>query len=156
MFELLLRQWIEIAQKVEAAVEQTDSGADAIEALQRAYFAHYQDTLQLFMFCHGTAPSGDLRTDLGPGELEQIRPINDLLYGGAEKRLRKDQRAGLFPKKRNARRFVFTAHTAVVGLLNMMAIGAAAGDPLIHKDEDLINDICLTYRQAAQGEQNHA
>jgi hypothetical protein len=38
---------------------------------------------------------------------------------------------------------------AVIGLLNMKAIVAAANDPLVHSDEDLIDDLCTTFRDAA-------
>jgi hypothetical protein len=31
----------------------------------------------------------------------------------------------------------------------MKAIAAAASDPLIHSDEDLIDDLCTTFRDAA-------
>ena len=86
---------------------------------------------------------------MGAKELERIRPVNDMLYGGAESRLRADQRTGGFPKKRNPRRFAFTAHMAVLGLLNMKAIATSADDPLIHSDDDLIDDLCMTFRDAA-------
>jgi len=38
---------------------------------------------------------------------------------------------------------------AVIGLLNMKAIAASAKDPLIHDDDDLIEDLCTTFRVAA-------
>jgi len=149
MSALLLREWLEVAKEVQAAVEQTETGADAVEALMRTFFNRYRDQLSLFTFCFRMAPNSDFGNLLGPDELELIRPVNEMLYGGVEKRLRADQRAGSFPKKRDARRFAFTAHTAVIGLLSMMAMVAAASDPLVHSDEDLINDVCQTYRNAA-------
>lgn len=148
--EFLLREWFEAATEVQEAVEQTDTGADAVEALMRTVFERYQEQLELFMFCYRIVPTGDLAGFVGPEELERIRPVNDMLYGGTEKRLRADQRSGRFPRRRNPRRFAFTAHTAVVGVLNMLAMVAASSDPLIHSDDDLINDICQTYRDATQ------
>lgn len=148
LHELLLREWLACGQAVKAAVEPTETGADAIEALLRTLFDRYRDRLDLFMLTHGklvelrdSAPSAD--------ELARIRPVNDLLYGGAEKRLRADQAAGRFPRSRDPRRFAFTAHTAALGLLTMKAITAAAADPLIHRDDDLIDDLCATFRHAA-------
>jgi hypothetical protein len=38
---------------------------------------------------------------------------------------------------------------AVVGLLNMKAIAVSAQDPLLHSDDDLIDDLCVTFRHAA-------
>ena len=149
LFELLLREWFEAATEVQAAVEVTESGADAVEALMRTVFDRYRDRLELFVLFFKMGPGGDFEGIMGPEELERIRPINDMLYAGAEARLRADQRTGAFPRKRDSRRFAFTAHVAVIGFLNMKAIAAAAKDPLIHSDEDTIEDLCRTFRDAA-------
>ncbi len=149
LFELLLREWVEAATEVQAAVEGTDNGADAVEQLMRTVFGRYRDRLELFVLHYKMGPGGEFVGVVGPEELERVRPINEMLYGGAAARLRADQRSGGFPNKSDPRRFVFTAHTAVLGLLNMKAIVAAAKDPLIHSDEDLIDDLCTTFRDAA-------
>ncbi len=149
LFELLLREWLEMATEVEAAVAETESGADAVEQLMRTVFDRYRDRLELFMLFYKMGPGGDFEGIIGPKELERIRPVNGMLYGGAETRLCADQRTGAFPKSRDPRRFAFTAHMAVLGLLNMKAIAASAKDPLIHSDKDLIDDVCTTFRDAA-------
>ena len=149
LFELLLREWGESAVEVQSAVEETDNGIDAVEQLMRTVFNRYRDRLELFVLFFKMGPGGDFEELVGPDELERFRPINEMLYGGAEARLRADQRTGEFPRKRDPRRFAFTAHMAVIGLLNMKAIVAAAKDPLIHSDEDLIDDLCTTFRAAA-------
>jgi len=148
LYELILREWLACGAAVRAAVEPTRTGADAVEALIRTVFDRYRDRLDMFMLVH------QKMVELGAAsmtakDLERIRPVNDMLYGGAEARLRADQSAGLFPKKRDPRRFAFTAHMAAIGLLNMRAITAAANDPLVHRDEDLVDDLCTTYRHAA-------
>jgi AcrR family transcriptional regulator len=149
LFELLLREWVAAATEVQAAVERTDNGADAVEQLMRTVFDRYRDRLELFVIHYKMGPGGEFVGVVGPEELERLRLINDMLYGSAAARLRADQRRGGFPKQRDPRRFAFTAHTAVIGLLNMKAIVAAASDPLIHSDEDLIDDLCTTFRDAA-------
>lgn len=149
LFELVLREWLEMAGEVQAAVEATENGVDAVEQLMRTVFDRYRDRLELFMLFHKMGPGGEFEDIMGPEELERIRPVNDMLYGGAEGRLRADQRTGGFPQKRDPRRFAFTAHMAVIGLLNMKAIAASAKDPLIHGDDDLIDDLCATFREAA-------
>jgi AcrR family transcriptional regulator len=149
LFELLLREWFELAASVQAAVDATESGADAVEQLMRTVFDRYRDHLELFMLFYKMGPGGDFDGIVGQEELDRIRPVNDLLYAGAESRLRADQRTGGFPKNRDPRRFAFTAHMAVIGLLNMKAITASAKDPLIHSDDDLIDDLCTTFRDAA-------
>jgi AcrR family transcriptional regulator len=149
LFELLLREWVESAAEVQALVAETESGVDAVEQLMRTVFNRYRDRLEIFMLYYKMGPGGEFAGIMGPEELERIRPVNEMLYGGAEARLRADQRRGGFPTKRNPRRFAFTAHTSVMGLLNMKAIAASADDPLIHSDDDLIDDLCTTFRIAA-------
>jgi len=151
LFELLLREWVEAASEVNAAVDETDSGADAVEVLMRTVFDRYRDRLELFVLFFKMGPGGDFDGIIGPEGLERIRPINDHFYGGAEVRLRADQRTGNFPITRDPRRFAFTAHMAVIGLLNMKAIAASAADPLIHTDDDLIDDLCTTFKDAMRG-----
>lgn len=149
LFELLLREWVEAATEVQEAVEKTERGVDAVEQLMRTVFDRYRNRLELFVLFFKMGPGGDFQGIMGTDELERIRPINDMLYGGTEARLRADQGTGGFPENRDPRRFAFTAHMAVIGLLNMMAIAASAEDPLIHSDEDLIDDLCITFRDAA-------
>ena len=123
--------------------------ADAVEQRVRTVFDRYRNRLEIFVLFFKRGPGGDFEGIIGPKELERIRPINEMLYGGAEARLRADQRTGGFPATRDPRRFAFTAHMAVIGLLNMKAIAASAKDPLIHSDEDMIDDLCTTFRDAA-------
>ena len=149
LFELLLREWFELGAEVQTAVDASESGADAVEQLMRTVCDRYRYRLELFMLFYKMGPGGGFEGIIGPAELERIRPVNDLLYAGAESRLRADQRTGGFPKMRDPRRFAFTAHMAVIGLLNMKAIAASANDPLIHSDDDLIDDLCTTFRDAA-------
>jgi AcrR family transcriptional regulator len=148
IIDIFLHEWFEAASEVEAAVNETDGGADAIEALMRTVFNRYRDQLDLFFLCF-RAPTADIQGSIGSDELERIRPINDMLYAGAAHRLQTDKRTGAFPKKRDPRRFAFSAHTAVIGLLSMKAMTESSGDPLLHSDDDLIDDVCQTYRDAA-------
>lgn len=148
LFEVLLREWVEAAAEIQTAVEATETGADAVEELMRTVFNRYRDRLEIFMLHYKLGPGGEFKDLVGPEELERIHPINDMIYGGAEARLRADQRTGGFPKDRDPRRFAFTAHMAVVGLLNMQSIATSAEDPLIHREDDLINDLCTTFRDA--------
>ncbi len=146
--ELLIREWMECAGQVQAAVEHTDDGAAAVEQLMRTVFDRYRNRLDLFSLAYKSTNTEELTGLVGPEELERIRPVNDMLYGGAETRLRADQRQGAFPKKRHPRRFAFTAHMAVLGILSMKAMTESASDPLVHSDGDLIDDVCTTFRAA--------
>jgi len=151
MFELLLIEHIAGAEQVQAAVETTDNGLDAVEQLMRTTFERYRNQLDLFRLAFTPRSAKDVEGLIGPEELERIRPVNDMLYGGTEVRLRADKRAKKFPKKRDPRRFAFTAHMAVLGLLNMKAITESSDDPLVHGDDELIDDICQTFQDAILG-----
>jgi len=151
MFEILLREWVESAAEIEAAVEETESGADAVERLMRTAFNRYRNRLDLFGLVYLAQPSVRLENLVGHDQLQRIRPINDMFYAGAEARLRADQATNTVAVGRNPRRIAFTAHMAVIGILNMKAIAASADDPLIHSDDDLIDDICRTFRESITG-----
>lgn len=149
VFEVLLNEWVESATEVQAVADTAASGAEAVEQLMRTVFARYRNRLDLFTLAYQRQSAQALGNLVGPDEFARIRPVNDMLYAGAEALLRADQRAGTFPKKRHPRRFVFTAHLAVIGLLNMKAIVDASNDPLIYSDDELIDDLCQTFRDAA-------
>lgn len=149
LFELFLNEWVEAATEVQAAVAETASGADAVEQIMRTLFERYRERRDLFLLGYQRLLAGELGHLVGPDELERIRPVNAMLYAGAEARLRTDQREGHFPKDRDPRRFAFTAHMAVIGLLNMKALVESSDDPLIHGDDELIDDLCRTFRDAA-------
>ena len=149
LLDVLLRDWVEAAHEVRTAVEETETGADAVEQLMRTVFHHFRDRLELFVLFFKMGPGGDFEGMIGPEQASRFHPVNEVLYGGVVARLLAAQRAGEFPKERHPRRFAFTAHMAVLGLLNMKAIAASADDPLIHGDDDLIDDLCATFRSAA-------
>ncbi len=149
LWELLLNEWVESATAVHGAVKKTVRGVDAVEQIIRTLFDRYRGRRDLFLLGYHRLLAGELGELVGPEELERIRPVNDLLYQGAEARLRADQSTGGFPKNRDPRRFAFTAHMAVIGLLNMKALVESSGDPLIHGDDELIDDLCRTFRDAA-------
>ena len=149
LFELVLRDWLQCGADVEEAVAATESGADAVEAMIRTVFGRYLERLEVFTLVHHKMSEFVAHLE-DRGELSRIRPVNDMLYKGTEDRLRADQKRGVFPKERDPRRFAFTAHMAALGLLTMRAMTASANDPLIHRDEDLVADLCRTYRLAAE------
>lgn len=148
LFELIVRELFEEARLVQAAVEDTESGADAVEQLMRTVFERYRERLDLFKLVYKFHRSSDQQALVGAEQLERIRPVNDIMYGGAEARLRADQRRGTFPKQRDPRLFVFNAHMAVIGILSMKSLVEEASDPLLHGDAALIDDICQTFRDA--------
>lgn len=137
--ELFLREWSAAADAVEASVEQTESAAEALEALVRTYVEYYAGRPDLFLMTHAEVPRRDNAELFGPAQLERIRPTNDQLYGGSEQRIESDRRSSEVPP--NPRRLVFVAHLAAIGLLTYKTLVESVGDPLIYSDEELIEEI---------------
>jgi len=146
LFELVLRENFEMASEVEAAIAKTETDIEGLEALMRTVFNRYRNRMDLYKLAYHNFPTCDFKTLVGEEALERVRPVNDMLYAAVETRLRARQKRRQFPKTRNPRRFVFNAHMAVIGILNMMSIAQAAQDPLIHNEQDLIDDIFETFK----------
>ncbi len=149
IFDVILRELIETAEVIEKAVEKATNGAEGIEILMRKFFDRYIERMNIFTLVYNTYPSIEIDKIFGPKQLEQIHPLNKKLYGRIEKLLKIDQKNGVFSKKRKARLFAFNAHMSVIGILNMKAMTATVGDPLIHSNKSLIDDICHTFKVAA-------
>lgn len=150
LMELVVQEWLVAGAEVEKAVDKTTDGAAAIEALMRTFFNRYRRRPDLFSIAWKMITTPDLSGLTDPDDLNRIRPVNNMLYGGAEARLLADQKQGRFAGTRNPRLFAFNAHMAVVGILNMKALSDAADDQLLHNDDDLLDDMCRTFREAAR------
>ena len=147
LFEVVFGEMERAARAVADAVGRTASGADAVEALLRTYFAAFRGRLAIFQLTHTVMPAADLSRVVDAGRLERIRPLNDLLLAGVALRVARDRGPGADPAE--ARRFAFTAYTSVIGLLAMKALVESARDPLKHPDEALLDTLVSTYREAA-------
>jgi len=146
LFEVALNELTRSASAVAEAVDRTESGADAIEALLRTYFNAFAGRIRLFQLSHTALPFFDFKRMMTPENLARIRPVNDLLYAGTAKRLQDDSNGALDPAE--ARRLAFVAYTSVVGLLTMKALVESADDPLIHKDTSMIDTLVSVYRKS--------
>ncbi len=147
LFDVVLDDLIASAEAVNRACAAAPDGASALEALIRAYTAYFLPRLDAFRLMTMQVGAA-LDWKHSPAMLERLRPINDLLYGETEKKLAADHRA---PRrdKQEPRRLAFTAHLAAMGFLTMRAVVDRMNDPLLHSDDDLVDELCRTYRAAA-------
>jgi AcrR family transcriptional regulator len=135
------------AELVGSAIEQTTSGADALEALIRASAAHYgdrKDELRLSYLVPQVGNAGSTR--FGPEMLERVRPFNERIYGAVAARIASDQQAGSVSAGIDGRRLAFLAHTSVLGMLTVEGLVEVADDgPLIHSREAMVDELVSTF-----------
>lgn len=144
LFELVFETMESEVEAVEDAIARATSGAIAVEALIRAVSSHYRDRLDEFRLCYLAGQVGE-SLQVEPEFVERIRPLNDRLYARATALLRADQEAGFVDAAIDARRTVFLAHCAVLGVLTMEGVVDAADDALIHAHSEMIDDLVRTH-----------
>ncbi len=149
--ELELQEWTAVADAVQAATEAAATAADALEALVRQYMARYAQRLPMFRLATQGSLLSPLAASLARQQLELIRPLNDRMYGPAERKLRAAQRAGRADTALDARRLAFVAHTSAMGLLTMQLMVSSIDDPLRHKPQALVDELCRALRAAVGG-----
>ena len=150
LFELIFRAFSAQTQAVHDAVEATKNGGEALGAIIRETVEFFGPRLDDFRlaFLHGqVAGPGAVHWD--EQQFARIRPLNDLAYAGAAKRLADDgvNRAGVPP-----RMLAFLAHLAAVGLLTMKGMVESLDDPLAYSDAELVEGFAKVFRAAASFE----
>lgn len=154
VFEILLEAWERDAAEIAAAVDAAPSGGAALEAIIRTYVERYARELDLFRLVMQQVQVYDTRALIGAAQLARIRPLNEKLYGGAERKVREQLGAKRVRRKRaestplDPRRLAFCAHLAAIGIVAMKALVEKFGDPLIHTDDELITLMGAVFRAA--------
>jgi AcrR family transcriptional regulator len=139
------------SEHVLAAVERADSGPAAVVAMMRALHAHYVDNLAAFRAIYAqTQLYATARTGLDEATLRaEINPRSHRLFDALEARLAGSSSG---PREREAaRRYAFVAWTSVLGLLTMLSVADATGDPLIHRDTDLLDTLSDVFERESWG-----
>ncbi len=146
LFELVIDALVASAEAVQRACAAAPDGPAALDALIRTYVGYFLPRLDLHrLIAMQTAPD----FAVSRAQLERIRPVNDLLYGEAERKLAAEQ-TGRRRDRKAPRRLAFTAHLAAMGFLTMRAIVELANDPLVHTDDEVVDELCRTFRAAAE------
>jgi AcrR family transcriptional regulator len=146
VFELMFAVWQGQGERVRDAVEAVDSGPAALAAIIRGtvegYAAQLDDFRLAFLLGQVSGSSG-LR--VSPEQFERIRPINDMVLGGAVRRLgKKGRRSGVEP-----RMLAFLAYVSALGLLTIKGLVESQGDPLLYSDEQLVEALTRVFTAAA-------
>lgn len=141
LFALLHESMVAEVEAVEAAVATAANGAEGVEALMRAVANHYEERFDEFRLVYLMGQVGHAM-QLDSDKLQHIRPLNDRLYSRAAELVAADREAGLIAADIDARRTVFVAHCAVLGIFTLEGLVESAGDyPLIHSHADMIDDL---------------
>jgi len=145
--ELHYRAFARMSQRLHDAVEPTAGGPQALRALIQATVAQYAPRMDDFRltFLQPQLAPGALQA--GPEQLARIRPLNDLAYAGAARRVQSGPagRAGV-----NPRLLAFLAHLAALGVLTMKGLVEAFDDPLRYSDEELVDALARVFEAAAR------
>lgn len=146
VFELMFRVWESQGERVRDAVEAVDSGSDALAAIIRntvEMFAPQMDDFRL-AFLFGQISSSS-RMLVSPQQFERIRPLNNMLFGGATRKLAEAGKGGVI----EPRMLAFLAHVSALGLLTMKGLVESQGDPLLYSDEQLVEGLSKVFAAAA-------
>lgn len=148
IFELVYLGLATHAEAVGTAIEATDSGPRAIEALIRTSADHYgkrMDQLRLAYLVPqvGTAAAARFDAEM----LTRIRPFNDRIYGGVATRISADQDAGRIDPSIDGRRLAFLAHMSVIGMLTVEGLVDVTDEaPLIHSHEAMVDELVCSFQ----------
>lgn len=131
-------------------VARAESGGEALRAIVRETVGAFGSNLDDFRlaFLHPQV-AGPSSIRMGAEQLARIRPLNDLAYKDAAKRLAdewkaKRGRAGVEP-----RLMVFLANVAALGILTVKGLVESFGDPLLYSDDQLVDALARIFETAA-------
>lgn len=152
LFEVVFAAFAGRVQAIHDEVERAPNGGGALRAIIgetiRGYAGHMDDFRLLYM--HGQVlGQGPDRVHVGAEQLARIRPLNDIAYGGATRKLADDWRVARGRAGVEPRLMAFLANLAAVGVLTMKGMVESIDDPLLYSDEQLIDALSRIFEAAA-------
>ncbi len=146
VFELIFGALRLHAERVQAAVETTDTGPAALGAVIRHTVEAYSGQMDDFRlaFLLGQVSSSTYM-QMSPDQLARIRPLNDMLLAGATRLLSESKATGPV----EPRLLSFLAFLSAIGLLTMKGLVESQGDPLLYSDDQLIEALTTIFARAA-------
>jgi AcrR family transcriptional regulator len=149
-FELIFGNLESQAQRVHAAVEKASDGAEALRAIVRESVNFFAPSLDDFRLAYLHAQvAGHAAVHLDPEQFARIRPLNELWFAGATKKLSDEQKKRPNRAKVEPRLMAFLAYLASIGLLTMKGMVENVDDPLVYSDEQLIEGFARVFAAAA-------
>jgi AcrR family transcriptional regulator len=149
LFELVFGAVETHARSVHNAVEEAKDGADALRAIIRETTTAFAPRLDDFRlaFLHGqVAGPGAVHWD--EKQFARIRPLNDLCFAGAAKKLAEEAGKRRDRAQVEPRLLAFLAYLAAIGLLTMKGMVESLEDPLAYSDDQLIEGFARIFEAA--------
>jgi AcrR family transcriptional regulator len=150
LFELVFGALEVQARAVHDAVEKAADGGSALRAIIRETVHSFAPRLHDFRlaFMHGQV-AGPGSVKLGADQFARIRPLNDLAYAGATKRLADDRKRRPSRARVEPRLLAFLANVAAIGLLTIKGTVEHLEDPLLYSDDEMIEALARIFEAAA-------
>ena len=149
-FELVFGALETHAKAVAKAVGDAKTGGAALRAIVREsmnVFAPHLDDFRL-AYLHGQV-AGKEEVHFNAQQFARIRPLNDLWFAGAAKRLGEEQRKRPGRARVEPRLMAFLAYIAALGLLTMKGMVESVEDPLLYTDDQLVEGLARIFEAAA-------
>lgn len=131
------------------AIGRSDSTADTLGTMIRAFYDHYISRLDAFrtVYCRSQLhPESQLGLDK-EALRDEINPLTRSLFDQLQDRLSDSSMSAA--ECANMRRLAYAAWLAALGLLTMLGVADATRDPLIHSDKDLLDTLVSVFNDAA-------
>jgi len=151
LFELVFGSMQAHARAVHDAVERAADGGQALAAIVRETVHAFAPRLDDFRlaFLHGQV-AGPGAIHLDEQQFARIRPLNDLTFAGASKKLADERRKRPGRARVDPRLMAFLAYLAGIGMLTMKGMVESVDDPLKYSDEQLIEGFARVFAAAAE------
>lgn len=149
-FELVYANLQSHAQAVHEAVEKSKSGGQALGAIvdeSVTVFGPRIDDFRLAYLHAQVAGQGAVHFDAQ--QFSRIRPLNDLWFAGAAKKLHNEQKTRPGRAKVEPRLMAFLAYLAGIGLLTMKGMVERLEDPLMYSDKQIVEGFARVFEAAA-------
>lgn len=151
LFELVYATFSSHVESIQSAVRDAKGGGDALRAIVREtvqWFGPRLDDFRLVYMLNQIA--GPEAVQIGAESLARIRPLNDIAFADATKKLADDSKSvGKGRARVEPRMLAFLANVAAVGILTMKGMVEAIGDPLLYSDDQLIDALARVFEAAA-------
>jgi AcrR family transcriptional regulator len=150
LFELIFGTLESHAQAVHGATGKARNGGDALRAIVRETvnaFAPRIDDFRLAFLLGQVASPGSVHWDAQ--QFQRIRPLNDLCFADAAKKLTEEQKKRPGRARVEPRLMAFLAYLAALGMLTMKGMVESLDDPLAYSDEQLVEGFARVFEAAA-------